>query len=121
MDLKNKILIDLRLHAKAAAALSHALALGEAVGYLSGCPNIELPAGKDDKLSDISKELYRFVDEMEGRHIESAISVQKLASEGLKTDGAHHKQWYIERIFEAIGGDLADLWEGVDWDEGSAP
>jgi len=30
----------------------------------------------------------------------------ELALHALTTDGAHHKQWYLERIVEALGIDL---------------
>ena len=49
-----------------------------------------------------------------------------LCADGLLTDGAHHKQWYLERILEALGVDLKQVWEtmqadGYDLEEGIAP
>lgn len=49
-----------------------------------------------------------------------------LAGLGLITDGADHKQWYLERILEALGVDLMVLHEQMraedyDWEEGIAP
>jgi len=52
---------------------------------------------------------------------------QELAVDGLFTDGGHHKQWYLERVLEALGVDLQamrleQLQEGwMDWEEGIAP
>ena len=49
-----------------------------------------------------------------------------LAIDGLLTDGAHHKQWYLEKILIAAGEDLDNIrrmlnFDGYDWDDGIAP
>ena len=52
---------------------------------------------------------------------------QELAVDGLFTDGEHYKQWYLERVLEALGVDLhamrleqhEEKW--LVWDEGIAP
>ena len=44
--------------------------------------------------------------------------VLRLLEDGLTTDGAHHKQWYLWRIADALG--LSQLME-VDADKGIAP
>lgn len=36
----------------------------------------------------------------------------------LRTDGAHHKQWYLEKILEELD---ADDFSDRDWEEGVAP
>lgn len=59
-------------------------------------------------------------------YTEEIVLVKKLAIEGLMTDGAHHKQWYLEEILKAIGVDLKDLRETLrktdyDWEDGIAP
>lgn len=49
------------------------------------------------------------------------------AVSGLLVDGAHHKQWCLERVLEALGVDLAELRDtlegmGYGWsEEGIAP
>lgn len=50
------------------------------------------------------------------------------AIEGLYVDGAHHKQWYLERILEASGVDLNELKRivtleenALEWEKGIAP
>lgn len=52
-------------------------------------------------------------------------AAKKFAVEGLLTDGGHHKQWYLERILEALGYDLIqiqnELQPSYDWEEGIAP
>ena len=42
-----------------------------------------------------------------------------LIIEGLRTDGAHHKQWYLERLADLLGLDLGPLRDG--YEEGIAP
>lgn len=51
---------------------------------------------------------------------------QRLAVDGLLIDGAHHKQWYLERILESSGVDInlikAELEEdGFTFEPGVAP
>jgi len=53
-------------------------------------------------------------------------TVKDLIINALETDGAHHKQWYLERILEALGFDLKTVKEeenknDYDWEEGIAP
>jgi len=48
------------------------------------------------------------------------------AVSGLLTDGAHHKDWCIERVLETLGVDLVELRRELsrldyDWEEGIAP
>lgn len=55
-------------------------------------------------------------------------SVVDLVIDGLLFDGAHHKQWFLERILEKLIGEesaqdtreeLAE--EGHEWEDGVAP
>ena len=46
------------------------------------------------------------------------LTVADLVREALSTDGAHHKQWYLEMIALLIGIELPD--EG-EYEEGIAP
>ena len=43
--------------------------------------------------------------------------------EGLTTDGAHHKQWYLDQILRlaATTQEYAELKDESDWNEGIAP
>ncbi len=56
---------------------------------------------------------------------EGREKVRQLAISGLLTDGGHHKQWFLERILEALGYDLAQIYDELqhdyDWEEGIAP
>jgi hypothetical protein len=52
--------------------------------------------------------------------------LKDLAVDGLLTDGAHHKQWFLEQILIKIGVNLKRLRrelnkEHYDWEEGIAP
>ena len=47
--------------------------------------------------------------------------VLKLAISALMTDGAHHKQWYLERIVTACGADLETLRIECEHEKGIAP
>jgi hypothetical protein len=49
-------------------------------------------------------------------NIPKAIS---LATDGLLTDGDHHKQWFLEEILKALDVDL--LKKDCGWEEGIAP
>lgn len=45
---------------------------------------------------------------------------------GLLTEDAHHKQWCLERVLEALGADLEKFRahlqaQGYDWEDGIAP
>lgn len=44
-----------------------------------------------------------------------------LVIDALQTDGAHHKQWYLERILEALGYDIDAIQSAPTWDDGIAP
>jgi len=50
----------------------------------------------------------------------------ELCAEALMTDGAHHKQWYLEEILKALGFDL-DAYEkyvtakDIHWERGIPP
>ncbi len=52
--------------------------------------------------------------------------VKNLLEDALYTDGAHHKQWYLEEFGKLCGVDI-DQWEkdllitGEAWDRGIAP
>lgn len=37
---------------------------------------------------------------------EQMQEAREIAKEGLYCDGAHHKQWYLEQIIEALGEEL---------------
>lgn len=50
----------------------------------------------------------------------------QLAIFGLLTDGGHHKQWYLERVLEALDVNLTKLREDLlrqdyNWKDGVAP
>lgn len=49
--------------------------------------------------------------------------VWQLARKALNTDGAHHKQHYLEEILVLVVGEpiAADLWGSDQWEEGVAP
>jgi len=54
------------------------------------------------------------------------VDVADLAIAGLLTDGAHHKQWYLEEILKVLGCDLEKIKEELkvkdgDWLSGIAP
>jgi len=45
---------------------------------------------------------------------------------GLLTDGAHHKQWYLEEILKKLGFNIKEIKDELNeedyyWDEGIAP
>ena len=45
-----------------------------------------------------------------------------VAMSGLYFDGGHHKQWFLEKVIEALDSDLAMvLNEFGDWKDGIAP
>lgn len=47
---------------------------------------------------------------------------KSLCLDALSRDGAHHKQWYLERIEELLGVDLdAAKKNDDDWEPGIAP
>ena len=48
------------------------------------------------------------------------LEVKRLIEDGLCTDGAHHKQWYIEEIAKALKLKM-ELRSGRDYEEGIAP
>lgn len=50
-------------------------------------------------------------------------SLSELCFEGLQTDGAHHKQWYLEQILKRVLGPekYETLKDSYDWEEGIAP
>jgi hypothetical protein len=46
----------------------------------------------------------------------------ELALEGLTTDGAHHKQWYLEKMLKLLTpNDYEKTKEEFNWDEGIPP
>jgi hypothetical protein len=52
--------------------------------------------------------------------------VKELATNGLLTDGGHHKQWYLEEILKALDVNLDELKkelnsEDYDWEPGIPP
>lgn len=48
--------------------------------------------------------------------------LRTLILDGLATDGAHHKQWYLEKISETLGfGDPAAYQERYNLERGVAP
>jgi len=53
---------------------------------------------------------------------EEHILVKEIIS-ALTTDGAHHKQWYLERIFRIICTDeyVNEAKEHFEWEDGIAP
>lgn len=48
---------------------------------------------------------------------ESTAKVRELVIGGLTTDGAHHKQWFLQQLAEAFKVDL----KGIYFDKGIAP
>ena len=55
-----------------------------------------------------------------------AQKIKQLAINGLETDGAHHKQWYLEQILIALDLNLEQLHSeeqsnDYDWEPGIAP
>ena len=46
--------------------------------------------------------------------------IAEFVYEGLMTDGAHHKQWYLAQIGKLIGMEMIDEW-GDPIDEGIVP
>lgn len=51
------------------------------------------------------------------RHL---VQVELLAFDALVTDGAHHKQWYLERILEECGYDIEELRKTHQFEKGIA-
>ena len=52
--------------------------------------------------------------------------LKELCISGLFTDGAHHKQWYLEEILKLLGFDLNKIRDELNtkdyyWDEAIAP
>lgn len=49
--------------------------------------------------------------------------LEKLLVDGLRTDGGHHKQWYLEQILLFLVGyhKFDRLREKHDWEKGIAP
>jgi len=53
--------------------------------------------------------------------------IRELCVEGLNTDGAHHKQWYLEEILKVLGYNPKDLkteyeiFCDISWEEGIPP
>ena len=71
----------------------------------------------DDKLKVGQKRVEKATAIALGR-IEKATAI---AVDGLITDGGHHKQWYLEQILIALGVNMDELRDTLDWDEGIAP
>jgi len=51
--------------------------------------------------------------------------IKSLCMDGLRTDGAHHKQWFLEEILKALGCNLEEVRQdrrvnGYEWEEGIA-
>lgn len=49
--------------------------------------------------------------------------IVKMLIEALQTDGSHHKQWYLERIFREICGDsyVDEEKNKFQWEDGIPP
>ena len=46
-------------------------------------------------------------------------AVERLAIKGLHTDGAHHKQWYLEQILDYVASrKTRDMMICADWEPG---
>jgi hypothetical protein len=52
---------------------------------------------------------------------EQNYNAKLMVMDALLTDGAQHKQWYLERILEAIGYDPETLHSDLKWERGIAP
>ena len=48
-------------------------------------------------------------------------AAKQLGEDALITDGAHHKQWYIEQMLFALGMTKAEIQKHVDYEPGIAP
>ena len=48
------------------------------------------------------------------------FKIRELTLDALQTDGASHKQWYLEQILGLVGN-LTENRERYEWDEGDAP
>lgn len=58
--------------------------------------------------------------------LELAEKIRELVKEALYTDGAHHKQWYLEEIGKLVGINLDELRvdmaeEYGEWEPGKPP
>jgi hypothetical protein len=49
--------------------------------------------------------------------------ITDLVIDALCTDGAHHKQWFLETLLRLLvsSGTFADLKESFEWEDGIAP
>jgi len=52
---------------------------------------------------------------------EDVVKIASLCIDGLKTDGTHHKQWFLEQILEVMGVNVENWREKAEWDKGVAP
>ena len=54
---------------------------------------------------------------------DSRDKIVKLIIEGLMTDGAHHKQWYLEEAFRALCEDkyVNEAKDEFQWKQGTPP
>jgi hypothetical protein len=52
---------------------------------------------------------------------EQNYNAKLLVMDALLTDGVHHKQWYLERVLEALGYDPETLHADLQWERGIAP
>lgn len=64
------------------------------------------------------------VDELEGLlrdQLVARVSIQALAYNALRTDGAHHKQWFLEQILQLVT--TPEIYERVadEWKAGIKP
>jgi len=53
--------------------------------------------------------------------MENKDKIIKLLVDGLQTDGAHHKQWYLNEVLTLIDEESAKEVEGWTGDAGIAP
>lgn len=59
-------------------------------------------------------------DDVAGTEIDP--EAKSLLEDALTTDGAHHKQWFLEQLYERLGGNLEELRAAADGlERGIAP
>ncbi len=46
--------------------------------------------------------------------------IKNLCIQGLRTDGGHHKQWFLEEILKAVGVDMSKVYI-MDFERGIPP
>jgi hypothetical protein len=66
--------------------------------------------------SELDEALFKKMQEvcLRAIHMDNLLAkIRDFAKEGAKTDGGHHKQWYLYEIAKTLGADLNDVDKGV--------